>query len=380
MHSRCRSVMGSLGIALALAALSRLNSACGAKDASAGMKLVYHTDFSGPVGDEWSHKSTGATPKGKRKFLGKFIEEPVVLALRNLPEHQLLRVTFDVFFIRSWDGNSPYWGTKIWDCGVVDGPTLIHSTFCNCGFFSDNNEQSFPDVYPSVSYPAWTGAVEHGTLGFIQSWGGLARTFSTDSVYHFALAFPHHEPAVGLRFTSIMKGKKDKSWGLANMQVETLDHLCKHEDKVLADLWDQLGGKDPVAAFGASWALIASGDQAVDYVQKRLLDGMDDQAIARLIVQLDDDDFAVREQASRALEQQRPRVLPLLRKALETATSGEVRGRLEAILKGGANGPSPETLRLWRVDHLLQVIGTPGALRLRATLGVPAPLPEKPAE
>ena len=53
--------------------------------------------------------------------------------------------------------------------------------------------------------------------------------------------------------------------------------------------------------------------------------------IARLIQELDDDDFAVREKATAELETQGP-ALPALREALERSPSAEVRHRAARIL------------------------------------------------
>ena len=377
-----RGILGIMGIGMVWATLGRLPSARAQDTAPAGVRLVYHTDFSGPVGDEWSEKTTAEVPKDKRKFLGRFVEEPVELSLKNLPPHELLRVTLDVIFMGNWDGSSQRLGPDIWDCRVVGGATLVHSSFCNAGFRRDSLRQSFPDVFPSMSYPAWTGAAEHQTLGFMQTVPDTDRSVSMDSVYHLTLTFPQRDPAVRLRFSAIMKGEKDRGWGLSNVQVETLDTLVKHDDKTLADLWQQLADRDPEVAFAATWALSASGAQIVGYLQQHLLEGMNEQTIARLIAQLDDNDFAVREQANRTLEQHRALALPLLRHTLETTPSGEVAGRIEAIINSSLDGASTEALRLRRVDHLLQVIGTPAALQLRAKLAVPAPapVPEKPAE
>ncbi len=359
--------------ALAGAQLARGQAAALSTDVQVGVKLVYHNDFSAPVGSEWSQRWRARTPKDQRNFLGRFVEEPVTLTLRELPKHQLLRVTFDLFLMRCWDGSSKTWGEKIWDCSVVDGPTLIHSTFSTAGFFSDNNVQSFPDLFPCKPYPAWTGATERQTLGFIQSFGaGPNRTFDADAVYHFSLTFPHDAPHVMLRFTSIMKGDKHKNWGLANVKVQTLEHFTPRDPKVLATLWDQLAGKDPIQAFAATWALIQCGDQAVEIMQTPHAFAVDEKAIAKLIADLDSDDFQLRQNASMALAEQRAAILPQLRKAYDAATSGEVRSRLDDIIKSTANDTNGDELRRTRMAHVLDVINTPAARRMRATLGVPA--------
>ena len=153
--------------------------------------LIYANALSSSPGSEWSATNIAITPKDQRHYLGDFRKQSVTLSLNPLPEHRQLRVSFDLLLMQSWDGSSKYWGECFWDLDVINGANLIHTTFGNCGFFCDNNEQAFPDNWPCGPHPAWTGSVEHQTLGVIQSWGGPDRTFDCSSVYHFDLAFPH---------------------------------------------------------------------------------------------------------------------------------------------------------------------------------------------
>src|SRR5262249_18875923 len=71
-----------------------------------GETVVYSNDFEGEVGSEWSSTATDVTPIGARHFLGQFgSNESVSLSLKNLPPHQHVRITFDLFMILTWDGN-----------------------------------------------------------------------------------------------------------------------------------------------------------------------------------------------------------------------------------------------------------------------------------
>ena len=70
---------------------------------------VYFNDFQGAVGGEWSQTSITAAPNpdyaGNRKFLGEFGNNVVSLTLNNLPTHTQLSLSFQLYLIRSWDGN-----------------------------------------------------------------------------------------------------------------------------------------------------------------------------------------------------------------------------------------------------------------------------------
>jgi hypothetical protein len=96
----------------------------------------------------------------------------------------------------------------------------------------------------------------------------------------------------------------------------------------------------------------------------------------RLIAELDNNRFAVREQAATELENLGERATAMCRKALEGAPSLELRHRLEKMLKKQEQerwSPSPERLRLLRALEALELAGTPEAQRLLQKLasGVP---------
>src|SRR5438067_1705952 len=74
--------------------------------AAASLPIFYSNDFTGAVGSEWSNTNVSTIPVGSRKFLGEFAKQTVSLNLSGLPSHDTAAVSFDVFFIRTWDGNN----------------------------------------------------------------------------------------------------------------------------------------------------------------------------------------------------------------------------------------------------------------------------------
>ena len=232
--------------------------------------VVYENDFTTDPGPQWNVQVMNRTLAGDRPYFGGFegLDRQPLLPLERLPAHKLVRVTFDLFLMKSWDGSSPSWGPGLLDIklGGADSRSLLHATFSNCGFFNDNNEQSFPDDYPSRPYPAWTLATEHQTLGTIVSWGGENRTFDTSAVYHMVFTFPHNTPDLVLQFKSSLPDNPRKPYGLSQMKVEALPQLAAYTAAELDALWLDLGSPDARKSYDARWKLIAAGDAATDCI------------------------------------------------------------------------------------------------------------------
>ncbi|MBL8798920.1 MAG: hypothetical protein JNM56_33860, partial [Planctomycetia bacterium] len=192
--------------------------------------VVYQNDFQGAVGSEWSSTATSLTPVGNRQFLGEFGNESVSLALADLPTHNSVTVSFDLFVIRSWDGNNTEsnathgsLGADVWNLTVADGPTLLHTTFSNHNPdpHAPSSRQAYPDAFAGGDYPAYSGAAEVNTLGYLHP----TQPIPMDAVYHLTFTFDHVDAALQLNFSAFgLQGLTDESWGLDNVQVavETL--------------------------------------------------------------------------------------------------------------------------------------------------------------
>ena len=181
--------------------------------------IIYNNDFEGVVGSEWSHSSTDITPVGDRRFLGQFGNDTVSLSLLDLPAHDSVHVTFELFVILSWDGNHIDFGPDIWDLTVGNGPTLLHTTFSNIDVTPGPFPQAYPDGFPGSDNPPHTGASEIDTLGY--TFGG---THHGDSVYELSFSFPHAESSITLDFSAsgLAGGLSDESWGLDNVTVSLI--------------------------------------------------------------------------------------------------------------------------------------------------------------
>jgi hypothetical protein len=215
---------------------------------------LYFNDFNGPVGSQYPEWSSSpityasaadppgkgtlpppvvtdcASPKGGQRFLGEFggppigargdpgynhtrVDQTIRLTLRDLPPHQALKVSFDLYILKSWDGNSRAYGPDRWKLSVAGGPVLLDTTFSNNP--KVETDGSFQE-YPRPQSPPRSGAASTNTLGY--------SSFFADSIYALAFTFPHAGPTLTLDFSSSLfegKGTADESWGLDNVRVTT---------------------------------------------------------------------------------------------------------------------------------------------------------------
>jgi hypothetical protein len=139
----------------------------------------------------------------------------------------------------------------------------------------------------------------------------------------------------------------------------------KLDMKELEAYWTTLAGEDAPRAYQAVLALKEAAGQSVPFLQERVQQGakVDEIKLAKLIAELDDDQFAVREKATQELEQQGDLAVDALRKALTGTISVEARRRIEAILdkQTVAAMLTPDRQRLVRALEVLENAGTPEA-------------------
>jgi hypothetical protein len=95
----------------------------------------------------------------------------------------------------------------------------------------------------------------------------------------------------------------------------------------------------------------------------------DRKQVARLLADLDSEEFAVRQKAMEALQQLGERAETALREALEGKPTLELRKRIEELLEGVRIGATaPERLRDLRAVEVLEHIGTAEARAVLRTL------------
>ncbi|MCA9409779.1 MAG: hypothetical protein KC944_01120 [Candidatus Omnitrophica bacterium] len=155
-------------------------------------------------------------------FLGELSNDGVSLALSNLPEHDRVTVRFDLFLIRSWDGNFDLdeRGPDVFQVGYDGGNVLLYTTFRNAQrpMLYPEYGQSYPNTYnPSdlIQNNPRTGAVENDTLGYFNSIENIYQ----DSVYRLVFTFQHSGNLNFQLFASGLQDISNESWGVDDISV-----------------------------------------------------------------------------------------------------------------------------------------------------------------
>src|SRR5262249_29617827 len=126
----------------------------------------------------------------------------------------------------------------------------------------------------------------------------------------------------------------------------------------LEGLWAELSGADGVRAYRAIRKLGLTGSRGADFLKRRLKGDKppDERRIARLIADLDDDQFATRDEAFAELSKLRVRAEAALRRTLQSEASAEVRLRVNRLLESLGPSerqlPSPDLVQLRAVEAL----------------------------
>jgi WD40 repeat protein len=141
-------------------------------------------------------------------------------------------------------------------------------------------------------------------------------------------------------------------------------------EEALAESWKALTDADAGAAWSAVARLAAGPAPSVSLLKERLrpAPAVDGKKIAWLVADLDSDDFAAREAATRRLADEGERAEAALRKALEGSPSPELHRRAGRLLKDLKDGSSPEQLRAVRATAVLEYADSPEARRLLEAL------------
>ena len=182
---------------------------------SATPAFVYRRyNFDGYPGPDWLNAWQGITPAG-RTFLGPFSNQTASLMLTNLPLHDAITVSFDVFVINSWDGNNPT-ATIGPDIFRVDWTNrninLLTTTFSNYLWAN----QSYPETFGEGDNLPQTGAVEIGALGYLSVGNGDLGS----SAYPFSYNLTNNDSWLQLNFSAQnLEAGWNESWGLDNVRV-----------------------------------------------------------------------------------------------------------------------------------------------------------------
>jgi WD40 repeat protein len=140
--------------------------------------------------------------------------------------------------------------------------------------------------------------------------------------------------------------------------------------KSLETLWADLAGNDGAAAYRAMWDLANGPRESLPFLRQHLrpVEELDAAHVGSLIAGLDNPLYAVREKATRELDELGELAEAALRQALASQDVLEGRRRLELLLRKLEAGPTPRQLRALRVTGVLERVGSPEARRLLQAL------------
>lgn len=182
----------------------------------------------------------------------------------------------------------------------------------------------------------------------------------------------HNGPVTAVAFSAdgqaLVSGSTDTSllvWDLTRRLAQGDRQTARSRPESLETLWKRLADRDGSRAYDAVWDLAAAGNESGPFLTKHLelFVGADQQRVARLIKELDADQYEVRKRATADLESLGKWAEPALRKALANSLSLEAQRRIDGILaklQGGLAWPQ-ERLRVLRSIGVLEAIGSPAA-------------------
>jgi hypothetical protein len=176
----------------------------------------------------------------------------------------------------------------------------------------------------------------------------------------------HRAPITALAFAPdgrrLISGGKDTIAYVWNIPPIQRERVTLMNESQMAAHWRDLADGDAAKAYRALGAWLAAPETTIAIFRRSFapIKSVDSGHVSRLVADLDADQYAVRDSASRELRSLGQGAREHLREALKTSTSIEVTRRIEAAL---ATTPDEE-LRTRRAIEVLEAIDTPAARTL----------------
>ncbi len=143
---------------------------------------IFSYDFESETGSGWDKTDThsATTAAGSTTFLGTFGNETVKLDLSNLPTHDTIEVSFDLFLPGTWDGDRTDLGPDNWEWGA-DSSRIFKSNFSNQSDSAGNYQYAPANWYSGSDNGWWTNEIYGLTVYRDSGCTGISQTFTADA-------------------------------------------------------------------------------------------------------------------------------------------------------------------------------------------------------
>lgn len=162
------------------------------------------------------------------RVLGRYNNDGFKLVLDELPKHDMLEISFDLYLHDSWDGvlnSDNLGGPDIWQM-YIDGNIFINTTFSNqdCPVQSCVS-QSYPANYPNSNNAPKSGAYRRdlpGVCHFAGQIGGSSQYKIVKTIRHSGSVFTL-ECKDKLKQLNAKSDICDESWSVDNIKVKLIN-------------------------------------------------------------------------------------------------------------------------------------------------------------
>lgn len=157
--------------------------------------------------------------------LGQYNNGNFILTVNNLPKHDLITISFDLYIHDNWRGQLLPDGPDTWEM-LVDNMSYINTTFSNleCKSWNICPPQSYPDDYPNSNHNPRTGAYRTDLPGVCSMLNSPTGT----TLYKIKKTFKHSNQSIILQCldklnqSNYPNPKCEKSWSVDNISIKVI--------------------------------------------------------------------------------------------------------------------------------------------------------------
>jgi hypothetical protein len=183
---------------------------------------VYNNDFEG---NNLSSISNGIISQfNGSAVLGQYNNGNFILKVTNLPKHDLITISFDLYIHDNWRGQLLPDGPDVWQM-FVDNSLYINTTFSNLGCKVGNicPPQSYPDDYPNSNHNPRSGSYRTDLPGVCS----LLSSPDGTTMYKITKTFKHVNQLLLLQCLDKLSQnypnpKCEKSWSVDNISIKAI--------------------------------------------------------------------------------------------------------------------------------------------------------------